>query len=74
MERRNYNGDEFEAGDCGKGYNFTKGTADGILCSELEITGGSDEQYLDVSGAAINYLRLVWSLKMTKTKLKVLVQ
>ena len=58
MERRNYNGDEFEAGDCGKGYNFTKGAADGILCSELEIAGGSDEQYLDVSGAAINYTAL----------------
>ena len=37
--KRNYNGDEFEAGDCGKGYNFTKGTADGILCSELEVIG-----------------------------------
>ena len=57
MERRNYNGDEFEAGDCGKGYNFSKGTQDGILCSELEITGGSDEQYLDVSGGNnFNYL------------------
>ncbi len=58
MERRNYNGDEFEAGDCGKGYNFTQGTADGILCSELEIAGGSTERYLDVSGAAINYTAL----------------
>ncbi len=58
MERRNYNGDEFEAGDCGKGYNFTKGTADGILCSELEVTGGSDEQYLDVAGQAIDYTKL----------------
>ena len=41
-----------------KGYNFTQGTADGILCSELEVGGGSDEQYLDVSGAAINYTML----------------
>ena len=32
-----------------------KGTADGILCSELEVTGGSDEQYLDVAGQAIDY-------------------
>ena len=58
MERRAYNGDEFEAGDCGKGYNFSQGTADNILCSELEITGGSDEQYLDLAGAAINYASL----------------
>ena len=58
MERRNYNGDEFEAGDCGLGYNTDRGTADGFLCSELEVTGGSDEQYLDVSGAPINYTSL----------------
>ena len=63
MERRNYNGDEFEAGDCGKGYNFTQGTADGILCSELEVGGGSDEQYLDLAGAAINYTKLGLSLE-----------
>ena len=29
-----------------------------ILCSELEVAGGSDEQYLDVSGAPINYASL----------------
>ena len=56
MERRNYNGDEFEAGDCGLGYNTDRGTADGLfVLLELEVTGGSDEQYLDVSGSAINY-------------------
>ena len=33
-------------------------TADGILCSELEVSGGSDEQVLDVSGAAIDYTAL----------------
>ena len=58
MERRNYNGDEFEAGDCGLGYNTDRGTADGILCSELEVTGSSDEQYLDVGGNSINYTHL----------------
>ena len=58
MERRNYNGDEFEGGDCGQGYNASRGTADGILCSELEVSGGSDEQVLDVSGAAIDYTAL----------------
>ena len=58
MERRNYNGDEFEAGDCGKGYNFDRGTADGILCSELEVTGSSDETYLDISGNTIDYTKL----------------
>ena len=58
MERRNYNGDEFEAGDCGKGYNFSRGTQDGILCSELEVSGDSDETYLDIAGDTINYLRL----------------
>ena len=54
MERRAYNGDEFEGGDCGKGYNFDRGTADGILCSELEVAGSSDETYLDVSGIIHN--------------------
>ncbi len=58
MERRNYNGDEFEAGDCGQGYNASRGTADGILCSELEVAGGSDEQYLDLAGNAISYTSL----------------
>lgn len=58
MERRNYNGDEFEAGDCGLGYNTDRGTADGILCSELEVSGGSDETYLDVSGNTISYTAL----------------
>ncbi len=58
MERRNYNGDEFEAGDCGLGYNTSRGTADGILCSELEVTGSSDETYLDVAGNTINYTHL----------------
>ena len=43
MERRNYNGDEFEAGDCGLGYLTYRGNADNILCSELEVGGGSDE-------------------------------
>ena len=37
---------------------YKRQTQDGILCSELEITGGSDEQYLDVGGNAINYLAL----------------
>ncbi len=63
MERRNYNGDEFEAGDCGQGYNASRGTADGILCSELEVTGGSDETYLDVAGNTINYTALGLSLE-----------
>ena len=72
MERRNYNGDEFEAGDCGLGYNTDRGTADGILCSELEVTGGSDEQYLDVSGAPINYSKLRFrSVMMMKMRLKI---
>ncbi len=35
MERRNYNGDEFEAGDCGAHNRLYRGNADGILCSEL---------------------------------------
>ena len=58
MERRNYNGDEFEAGDCGLGYNTDRGAADGILCSELEVSGSSDETYLDIGGNTINYTHL----------------
>ena len=58
MERRNYNGDEFEGGDCGQGYNTSRGTADGVLCSELEVSGGSDEQVLDAAGNSISYTAL----------------
>ena len=58
MERRNYNGDEFEGGDCGLGYLTDRGAADGILCAELEVSGGSDEQVLDVAGNAISYTAL----------------
>lgn len=58
MERRNYNGDEFEAGDCGLGYNASRGTANNLLCSELEVTGDSDEQYLDMAGKLIDYTSL----------------
>ena len=58
MERRNYNGDEFEGGDCGLGYNTDRGAADGILCAELEVAGGSDEQVSDAAGNAISYTAL----------------
>ena len=55
MERRNYNGDEFEAGDCGAQFDYTPGNADGVLCSELEVGGASTETYLDVAGNTIRY-------------------
>ena len=35
MERRNYNGDEFEGADCGLRYDRT-GAADNTLCGEFE--------------------------------------
>ena len=34
MERRNYNGDEFEGRDCGLRFDRT-GAADNILCGEF---------------------------------------
>ena len=55
MERRNYNGDEFEAGDCGLGYRITNGVANNLLCSEIAVAGGSTEFYLDTAGNTINY-------------------
>ena len=58
MERRNYNGDEFEAADCGAQFDYTPANADGILCSELEVGGASDETYLDVAGNTIRYTAL----------------
>ena len=36
MERRNYNGDEFEGRDCGLRFDRTGGAADGTLCGEFE--------------------------------------
>ena len=47
-----------KVGDCGLGYNTDRGAADGILCAELEVSGGSDEQVLDVAGNAISYTAL----------------
>ena len=58
MERRAYNGDEFEAGDCGAQFDFTVGNADNLLCSELEVGGASEEFILDASGKTINYASL----------------
>ena len=55
MERRNYNGDEFEAGDCGAQFDFTVGNANNLLCSELEVGGASTEFILDSGGNTINY-------------------
>ncbi len=55
MERRNYNGDEFEGRDCGLRFDRT-GTADNILCGEFE-TNTDGVQILSASGP-INYSKL----------------
>jgi len=56
MERRNYNGDEFEGKDCGDRFDGT-GTVDNILCGEFE-TNTDGVQILDASGNSINYAAL----------------
>ncbi len=59
MERRNYNGDEFEGKDCGLSFDGGAGAANGILCGEFEAAGaGNGVEILDVSGATINYAAL----------------
>ena len=56
MERRNYNGDEFEGKDCGDRFDGS-GTPDNILCGEFE-TNTDGVEILDISGNEINYARL----------------
>ena len=36
MERRNYNGDEFEGKDCGLSFDGSAGAVDNTLCGEFE--------------------------------------
>ena len=55
MERRNYNGDEFEGGDCGAQFDYTPGNANNLLQRELEVGGASTEFILDAAGQTINY-------------------
>ncbi len=57
MERRAYNGDEFEGKDCGVEFdNTTPGNANGTLCGEYESNAASDGvAILDASGAIVNY-------------------
>ena len=56
MERRNYNGDEFEGADCGAFFDDS-GVDDGVLCSEFEAANGagSGVELLDVAGNEIRY-------------------
>ena len=56
MERRNYNGDEFEGKDCGLNFDRGGGAADGTLCGEYESNLAADAvNILDAAGAEINY-------------------
>ena len=70
MERRNYNGDEFEAGDCGLGYRITNGAANNLLCSEIAVAGGSTEFYLDTGGNTINYNSLGLGLETGENEIE----
>ncbi len=56
MERRNYNGDEFEGKDCGDRFDGT-GTVNNILCGEFE-TNTDGVEILDAKGSTINYALL----------------
>ena len=63
MERRGYNGDEFEGKDCGLDFDRGSGTADGTLCGEYESNAAADAvNFLDVAGREISYTSLGLSL------------
>ncbi len=56
MERRNYNGDEFEGKDCGLDFDRGGGAANGTLCGEYESNAAADAVgILGMNGAIINY-------------------
>ena len=59
MERRNYNGDEFEGKDCGLAFDRSAGAANGTVCGEYESNAAADGvAILDVGGNIINYQNL----------------
>ena len=59
MERRGYNGDEFEGKDCGRNFADDGGTANGTLCGEYESNAAADSvAILDAAGAVVNYSSL----------------
>ena len=59
MERRNYNGDEFEGKDCGLDFDRGAGAANGTVCGEYESNAAADGvAILDVGGNIINYENL----------------
>ena len=59
MERRNYNGDEFEGKDCGLDFDRGGGAANGTVCGEYESNAAGDGvAILDVGGNLINYENL----------------
>ena len=59
MERRNYNGDEFEGKDCGLSFDGAAGAANNLLCGEFEAAGaGNGVSFLDAGGNTINYSNL----------------
>ena len=60
MERRGYNGDEFEGKDCGVEFdNTTPGNANGTLCGEYESNAAADAVgILDAAGSIVNYSSL----------------
>ena len=71
MERRNYNGDEFEAGDCGLGYRITNGAMRIIFFARrLSVAGGSTEFFLDTGGNTINYNNLGLELETGENEIE----
>ncbi len=63
MERRGYNGDEFEGKDCGFSFDRSAGSADGTLCGEYESNAAADGvNILDAAGNEISYTSLGLSL------------
>ncbi|MEE2694869.1 MAG: TonB-dependent receptor [Pseudomonadota bacterium] len=59
MERRNYNGDEFEGKDCGFDFDRGGGAANGTICTEYDTNAAADSTaLLDVAGNTISYTAL----------------
>ncbi len=71
MERRNYNGDEFEGKDCGLSFDGGAGAANQLLCGEFEAAGaGNGVKFLRPGGYDINYSSLGLELDATENEIE----
>ena len=70
MERRNYNGDEFEGSDCGKGFD-NSGAANNLVCLEFEDSSTASTNFLlTPGGTTINYDSLGYELESSENEIE----